>query len=275
MKNVKRILLCLLVVCLLCTTLTGCQALDEARASQGFWIKPGESFRVGEVTYQRLPESEALEYLTVPYDHDAASIYVTESDVPVLLSALMGTEFYPSTDRRLMVAAYSDYGDYEAHFSETSLGYYCRSELYAELVQQLQKGFEPVGLCCTYIRWDAETGEQVEETYRLTAPQTAAIRALLAQERSYVPQMMYTSYDYSLTLNECSEDMLLQKPLVFLCCMGEEYFLNGTDDDGEWIINVSAEYLSVAQSLMAPEIAAYESYEDEWEDWEYDEDYEI
>lgn len=267
MKNVKRILLSLLVVCLLCTTLTGCQVLEEARAAQGFWVTPGESFRWGDATYQRLPDGKVLEYLHVQYDYAADSVCVTEEDVPVLLSFILGEEFYQSNEGLLLVS--SSY-DYEA--------YYCRSDAYAQLVQQLQNGFNPVGICCEYTLWDTEQEDFTQTAFRLTMEQTTMIRALLALERTYVPEMMYTSYDYSLSLNECSDDMLLQKPLVELCQAGDSYFLMNTDDDGEWIISVPDAYLDEVKALLAPEVQSYEQYEeymDEWADWDTDEDYEL
>ncbi|MBR5539979.1 MAG: hypothetical protein IKU56_01190 [Clostridia bacterium] len=267
MKKSVRILSSVVLVCLLCTMLSGCQALEDARAAQGFWVDEGQRFRLGDSEYIRLPESEALELLYVEYDDEVSDIYVTTEDVPVLLASGYGVAFTPSSNGRLCVPA----SEYEDRWSEMSTGIFCRSEYYQTLVQQLGKGFEPVGYCCVYWEWDDELYTYKERLYRLTAEQTAAMDVMLESERTYLPDMAEPSYDYSIDLNFCSEDMMLQKFAVELCCADNSYFLLGEDFDQEWVIQVPMQYAEIANALLKPVREDYESYEYDYDD--YDEDY--
>lgn len=264
MKKSVRIVSILILVCVLCMTLSGCQMLEDARAAHGFWIEEGQSFRLGDSEYIRLPASETLDLLYVEHDDEVLDIYVTAEDVPVLLSSVYGLAFTPSSDGRLCVPA----SEYEDRWSEMPTGIFCRSEYYQTLVQQLEKGFEPVGYCCVYSEWDDELYTYKERLYRLTAQETTAISVTLGNERVYLPNMADTYYDYSVALNLCSEDMMLQKFAVELCCAEDNYFLLGGDLDGEWVINVPKQYVEVAKALLAPERESFESYEYEYE---YDE----
>ncbi len=264
MKKCMRIVSIIVLICLLCAMLSGCQALEDARAAQGFWIEEGQRFRLGDNVYICLPESETLDLLYVEYDDEMSDIYVTTEDVPVLLSSLYGVAFTPSSDGRLCVAS----GEYGELFSGALSQIYCRSDYYETLVQQLLNGFDPVGYCCTYGEWDEELYMYKERLYRLTAEETAAIDALLKSKRTYLPDMAEPNYDYSIALNFCSEDMLLQKFAVELCCSDNSYFLLGEDADREWVVEVPMQYATIANALLAPVREEFESYED---DYDYDE----
>lgn len=258
MKKSVRIVSIIVLLCLLCLTLSGCRALEDARSVHGFWIKEGDRFRLGNSEYIRLPESGALDFLYMEQDSDISDIYVTTEDVPLLLSSFFGVAFTPSSDGKLCVG-------YEG-------GYFCRSDYYPALAEQLVKGFEPVGYCCIYTEWDEEQYAYKERAYRLTAEETAAVGAMLEGNRTYLPDMAEANYDYSVGINFCSEDLLLQKFAVELCCSDNRYFLLGDDFDSQWVIDIPLPYVETAQALLEPVIEEYESYE--YEEY-YDESYDL
>lgn len=260
MKKGMRIVAIAAVVCLLCLSLGGCKALDSARAAQGFWTEFGLSFTIGGEEYIRLPQSDVLNLLYVDHGSEVQTIYVTEEDVPVLLSPFYGHPLDATADGMLYVDSLS------AFSSQTV---YCKADQYAEMVAQLEKGFQPVGFCCVYTLIDPETYEYSSRLYRLTMEETAMIGALLEAERTYLDKMMQIAYDYSITINRCNDNMLLQEAVVDLCCSGDDYFLYGEDDNGEWAVPVPAEYRETAKALLAP----MEQVMSGWEQ-EYSEDYE-
>ena len=266
MKKSVRIVSVVVLVCMLCAMLSGCQALEDARAMQGFWIEEGLSFRLGDSQYIRLPASDTLDLLYVDYDAEVSDIYVTTEDVPVLVSSVYGVALTPSSDGRLCVAS-DEYGEI---FSDMLSEVYCRSDYYDALVQQLEQGFKPDGYCCLYSEWDDERYTYNERLYRLTAEETAAIDVMLESERTYLPDMTVPTYEYSIELNFCSEDMMLQEFAVELCYADNRYFLLGEDFDAQWVVYVPMQYAQIADALLTPVREDFESYEEEYDDY-YDE----
>jgi len=92
-KLVQRIAIVLLVCCL-CIGLGGCKALDEARANHAKWSESG-TILLGDTEYILVENSENL-YPTI--DYFESSVHVTEPDVPVLLSFILGEFLYSSKD---------------------------------------------------------------------------------------------------------------------------------------------------------------------------------
>ena len=89
MKKMKR-WIALLVALLMCLSLCGCQALDDMRATHAVYQEDG-SILWNDVVYRKLENVDQIDVLDVSYDY--AWIYVTESDVPVLLINWFGEEF--------------------------------------------------------------------------------------------------------------------------------------------------------------------------------------
>ncbi len=259
MKNGKRMVAILLLAGVLCLSLGGCKALDDARAAQGFWTENGVSFTIGGKSYKRLPQSEALDLLYVADYGTAQTIYVTDSDVPVLLAETYGKEFTAAADGML----YMEWGS-PTYGPQTSMRVvYCRADQYAEVATQLEKGFQPVGFCCVYEEYDEKRYEYHERLYRLTPQETAVIAELMEAERSYANKMMYISYDYGVEINRCNDNMMLQEEAALLCEREGDYFLYGEDDNGEWLITVPNEYHAVAAALMEPEISQYQEWQED------------
>ena len=257
MKKSIRIVSIVALLCLLCLTLSGCQVLEDARLAHGFWIEEGEHFRLGDSEYIRLPESGMMDFLYVEQDGYRPDIYVTTEDVPVLLSSTFGVAFTSSSDGRLCI-------NYE-------VGYFCRSDCYVALVEQLVNGFELAGYCYNYYIYDEESYDLVEHTYRLTDEEVAAVDAVLKEGKATViPAVADVDYDYGVELMSCDESMLFRTYEVDVCSIDGAYYILGSDGEERWSIPVSMPYTTVFDSIMK---APREQYEEETSWYEEDDEY--
>ena len=155
MKMWRRLLAGVLA-CLLCMSLAGCHALDEAKANHGL-LQPDGSVRLGDVVYKPLPACEQLS----PELEYTADVSVTASDVPVLLASMMGSSYYKSKDGVLLIWQYDG-------LEEDNGINYCREDRYEKMVARIEAGFKPDGYCYEYERYDEEAGEFWSEFYYLT-----------------------------------------------------------------------------------------------------------
>ena len=256
MKKSVRIVSIVALLCLLCLTLSGCQALEDARLAHGFWIEEGEHFRLGDSEYIRLPESGMMNFLYVAQD-EYRFIYVTTEDVPVLLSSTFGVAFTPSSDGRLCI--------------NHEIGYFCRSDCYVALVEQLVHGFEPVGYCYNYYTYDEESYDHVEHTYRLTDEEVAAVDAVLKEGKATViPAVADVDYDYGVELMSCDESMLFRAYAVDVCSIDGAYYILRSDGEEQWMIAVPMSYTTAFESMMK---VPRERHEKEMAEYEVDYEY--
>lgn len=115
-KNVKTVLVLLTAVGLL-LCLCGCSGLENMRKKQAFPGENGEILWNGAV-YKALPGNEDFYVETGDYSE---LVYVTEPDVPVLLSSMFSEmDLYPSGDGVFLE-------DLDAGI------YYCREDRYEEM----------------------------------------------------------------------------------------------------------------------------------------------
>lgn len=207
MKNMKRICAVLLVVLQL-FLLCGCSALEEMRDNQAFY-DAGKIVRNG-VTYQLLPSCEDLSP-TVDYTR---LIYVTAPDVPVLLSTIYANE----------VLRVSEDGDFLVNISDDSI--YCRQDLHQQLSQRIRDGFTPAVFCYSYEVYEEDTWDYTEERYTLTDEQVDVLELITS---TVEPQTMgdgwSLDYDWSVTLEGCSEDMLFRRSEMDIAYTGRSYYL--------------------------------------------------
>lgn len=196
MKKLKRLFALCLSFVLLCLCTTGCNAIDEMRAHHGVYAENGNVIIMGETQYRRLPHNEYLAVTNASPDR----IYVTDKDVPVLLSNMLGAAFCSYNDGLLLQS--SAYGEER---------YYCRTDKYDELAARLEEGFNPTGYCYRYTKFNPETQEFTEHTYLLTKEQEEAVHEVVANVAGDArSESERYNNDYSITLYSCSDDMLLQ-----------------------------------------------------------------
>lgn len=207
MKQLKRLAALILLLVQL-FMLCGCSLLEEMRESQAFYDS-GKILRNG-VTYQLLPSSEEL-CPTVDYTQ---TVYVTPADVPVLLSVFYANE--------LLMASVD--GNFLVSVNDNNI--YCCQEMHQQISQRIKDGFTPELVCYSYEVYDEETEEYTEQTYILTDEQTEAIELITSSvEPDVMGEGWWLDYDYSITLEECSGDMLFRRSNLEVAISGSTYYL--------------------------------------------------
>lgn len=161
MKKYLRIAACIITLLLCAFFVCSCESLDDMRARQGFYDEDGNVILNG-VKYIRIE----ADILPSGYGRD---VYITESDVPVLLAEKYGDWFMITEDKTYIY----DYGYY----------CYCRDDKYNELAEKYGGSIEINRLSIEYIDEDFESG-----TYMLTKEEQGTIEALLENGEARGPE---------------------------------------------------------------------------------------
>lgn len=215
MKKAKRIWALVLTV-ILCVSLCGCQDLDDMKARQATWMENGHILWNG---YEYLPLSESAYGMYYNYTDDlnwddSEMVYITEADVPVLLSEEFGRRGYSGADGLLIeVNVYVN----DEHINNV----YCRADMYDWTLNALQNGYEIQEY--GYYYFDYMEGES--HTGNLTEAQRQAVDDVLNNVRPITAEEdFYPHYDYeqSLTISAYSMAHLFSKGIGELC------YINGT-----------------------------------------------
>lgn len=260
MKKVKRILALLLALILVCLSATGCNAIDDMRARHGYYTESG-SIMLGKTEYRLLPTSKYLATL----DTGDGSVYVTDKDVPVLLSTTLGTGFDSYNDGLILRSE-----DYVEVLD------YCRADKYDELVAKLEEGFTPTGYCYTYSVFDTETKTYKERAYRLTEEQEEAVRDITATVVGEARDE-YARYnnDFNISLYACSDDMLLQDYRYTIEKTHQWYYLVEYDNvtGMDLVYDVPDEKYAIFDAICKCQVDAEKAEEQYYSDlYGYDED---
>lgn len=260
MKRLLRLCACLLTLAVLCGSLSGCLMLDNARANHAQLTANGR-IRLNGAEYMPIPDSE---YFLNMHISDRL-VFVTEEDVPVLLSPLWGSTVDISQDGMIL----------RSHLTiEDSL--YCRADKYDAVKQRLEKGFTPSGYCYEYYDYSGSfdsfvSFEDIKPNYYTLTPEQVEVvntvyRTVTPDVFSYEeePPYDYYAYDYYASLWAHSEDHLLhQDSFLEIHVVGNDCFLLSYTDEEMLIYNAPAEYADEFAAILAPVIQA----ESKWEDW--------
>lgn len=262
MKKLGQRVVALLLVCCLCLGFGGCKALDEARANHAKWSETG-SILLGDTEYMLIEHSENL-YPTIDYLN--SSVHVTESDVPVLLSFILGEFLYSSKDGMFLESA--DTG-----------ALYCRADRYGEIADKAQNGFEAVGYCFDY--YTDDEGENYEEhTYRLSAEEISVLNAIMALGTAVeIPAVADVTYDYNVIVMQCDDSQLFRTYLADVCCVADTYYVLQQEGEKMTSIQVPDRYAPVFDKMLEGPRTQYENELEWYGDYEYedyeDEEYEV
>lgn len=137
MKKFIKTAIIVFVLTALCFSLSGCHALNEARNAQAFLNDDGTISYDGKI-YKELPESS--EYTDLIYSLISSSsghdtVYITEKDVPVLLSGLVGISAYTDKDKKIICA---DYIMDNIMDNISGSRNYCREDIYDNFVEAIK-----------------------------------------------------------------------------------------------------------------------------------------
>ncbi len=131
MKRYIRLIAGVLLTVMLCLSFCSCAYIDEERLYHAKWTDDAKnviSFRGND--YIKLPYCEDLNFID---SGEEEMSFVTENDVPLLLSSLYGDCVTVSKDGEfLSVETWSFLAD------EYTFGIYCRADLYNELLTAIE-----------------------------------------------------------------------------------------------------------------------------------------
>ncbi len=180
MKKMKRWCAALTAV-VLCLSLCGCAELDKMQAAHGVWVDD-KTVEWNGNTYTLLEG-----YWTDLSINYGETVFITDPDVPVLLSQVMG-EVCTVNNTGTLLSCYID----DIWLGESGERIYCRSDLVEWLEDAFINGYELETFQCEY--WDDTVGEAC--LYTLTDEQVQAVNTVLDTVDPFAVEDYYPS-DYS------------------------------------------------------------------------------
>lgn len=190
MKKWKRWLV-LALATVLCLSLCGCEELEIMRAEHAVWQEDGSILWNGNV-YRKLENVENVDVLDISYDY--AWIYVTEPDVPVLLSTWFGEEFDVCGNGTLLER-------YDYRLAEDKTVWYCREDVYDETAALLEKGIEMTTYFYEYYNYSTDDFER----YYLTKEQSEAVNTVFATVESEFAAVFEEPFIYEIDFYACDD----------------------------------------------------------------------
>ena len=191
MKKTTRYMLVILSLLLLCVTMTACNPVPEMRKNHATWNED-DSISYNGKTYRQLPPHDTFSPII---DAGSDTVWVTEPDVPVLLSRMMGEHFYSCQN-----------GDFLTDNSES--GIYCDSEIYDDMVQSIEAGAPMIYYCFELTEYNLEKG--IYETKRILIDEdlSAALKIAFSKPPIELPPGASLDYNERLLIYRCSKDMM-------------------------------------------------------------------
>ena len=231
MKKCKR-WIAVLLISVMCLSLCGCQDLEDMRAAHALLQEDGSIKWNGNV-YRLMtisPEKTGILFAD-------NNVWVTEKDVPVLLSEQFGQYARVSQNGVVLVM----YG----HDGETL---YCREDQYNATMEYLQNA-ELTTYYYTY--WDYDTGN--EQYYYLSTLQGDVIdRAIVTSVFTAVEDEFYYSFgedDFVVSLGKCDESRLFgEHYVVQIARKNGRFYLIAPDN---FITEVDASYTDTMKRIVS------------------------
>ncbi len=250
MRSYIRLFGVFAAILLLCTTLSGCTALDNARAAQGHWRN--DSILLNGALYEPLPENP---YVYPEFNEFENYVHITADEVPVLLS-FIGELYYISDDQLFLEG------------NETG-NLYCRADVCGDILDKLTNGFEAEAYCY----WSY--GSEGENVYTLTDDETLAVSAVMAAtEPTVMPAGVSLDYTHWATVFACTADRLLREYVYDVIEMDGTYYVTYLGEIETYLYKVPAEYAAAFRHILEAQRTADESW-DAWYDDEWESDYDL
>lgn len=250
-KNFKGIFVLLLVLAQL-FVLSGCAALDALRKNQAFYDQNGDILWNGS-TYKQLPDCPDF-YPEISYE---TTVYVTEPDVPVLLSGIFSLASYTPSEDCLILLADDDVNLY-----------YCEASIYEDLCARIREPFVPELVCYSYDVFDEDSYAPSDTAYYTLTPEQVEMITTVVEntEPTVMHEGMTLDYPWAVYLEECSQDMLFRRNTMDIFCVGSTYYLRLFTDQEELLFTVPAACNDQFDRITAAQRESYEAWEDFWEE---------
>ncbi len=227
MKRATRILSSILVSALLLCSLCGCNYIDKARRNQAFKDIDGT------ITYNGYEYKYCInvnEYFDPHMKYDY--IYITEPDVPVLLSSLLGEA--------------SDISYDGAVIAKGSGGYYIRTDIYDAVLEEMS---DPVMNSMYYFKLEINNqGFPTGYTpIKLTDEETEAI---LNVAKGEPVEAAHSSFEYSLNISIYSEDLYFYSHSFYIATIDSAAYIYFYKDGERIFYKAQEEYEKILTTCV-------------------------
>lgn len=249
MKRIFRVLGLILITVIVATSLSGCLLIDEMREEQAFIVEENIIEYKGK-KYMLLPVDETLK----PISTENKSAQVTEKDVPVLLSAIIGLPYDVSDDGVFI-------------FTYTADNYlcYCREDRFDEISKMLANGYDLDDYCYEYYDYE----EDDYKFYRFSSEEKQAVLYVIQNvEPQELPVGAMLDYDYLANIEACSDDMNFRKDIAQITVKNSVYQIviteyTGTENEQTLLYRVPDDLNNIFEKIMKP-MVDNEFYIDEY-----------
>lgn len=230
MKRFFRATAFVVALIMVMMTFTGCNALDAMRQSHAFYTEDGNIL------------FEGNEYVIFEYEGEifpmisssVQCIYVTESDVPVLLSQMLGDELQYSDDKVFLVCS--------EYMEDT---YYCRKDVYDEYMEMISQ-LDYTKYCYSYTV-EIEY-EETDMIYVLEEDEAAAIDYVINEtEAITMPDGASFDYDVSVGIEAATDDLIFRKEKCTVIRANRNYYIETvSEENGDTVFYAVPEELEDA-----------------------------
>ncbi|MBQ2971530.1 MAG: hypothetical protein IJE16_03150 [Ruminococcus sp.] len=210
MKNKRKFLVLILALTMMCLCLTGCDELDTMREKHAFFVEEDNADAItynGE-TYLKIEKTGNLPD-PLYNNNDYSSVYVTNPDVPVLLSQSLGNWLDISADGNFLYGYI--YTPFETEYSgvyESSVeSLYVKDEFYDTVKAKIEEGIEyPMYGYSYYVYEDEDDFEGTSHYYYLNSDEIAAINKVIEEVKPTDNEDVIYDYYYVLNFDKVSAD---------------------------------------------------------------------
>lgn len=205
MKKIKFICLILSII-MTVTFLSGCGLVNDMRDTQAFWN--GKNIMFKDKEYLEFPFAD---YLKVDLDN---TVWVCESDVPVLLCDFYGDPAVTDEDNRFIMVS-----------GEETVTYYCREDVYNKHFKQA-KELKLANYCYEFEYIDAE-GDYASDFYILKDKEIEALKDSICEENYVKVQSVPSGEIYlNVIIEGSTADFLFREDYAQIILWNDTYYLN-------------------------------------------------
>lgn len=257
MKHIKKIL-CLSLAVLLCFSLIGCNAIDNKRKVQIHYNEEENLVYDGK-EYKLLPECSAFS----PDMTHTQNLFLTEEDLPVLLSEIFGISAYLTKDKLFISTDAFTYSD-------SKFAIYARSDIFDSIAARIKSGDYFDGFCFCYSYWD-ENGNY-NETYKIISEEAEkAVKEIISTGTPDEEIDIDLLYTYEVTdLRACSNDLLFNEYSATIYKTEKYIYITAfTGLNKEQVFKVSEEYYDAINEI----VESYYSFKELYDNYSLPEDF--
>lgn len=209
MKKYVKLISAVLLTVVICGGLCSCKQLDEMRDNRAIYGKTEETLYFRKAEYKLLPQCDDL------YIEDENPGYVTDKDVPILLSDIVGTQVW--------------FDDEALYITKDSYPYgqkvWCRADKYNEMVEKIEN-YELDSFCYWNPKYNYYSEADQPKYIVATYPVDEIIRSAFAGEGIKVESEGKHEITY-VTFQNCDKTTTFIDTdiMITLNSNGSEYYL--------------------------------------------------